>query len=181
MAVLFNERLRMTDPSSILRPRRETSKENLMCIHRLVAVLTIATVVSGCAHSSSGQSYPRNQTRTPYDVEDGEVVATRVVQVEGNSSHVGGWGGASVGRALGYTLGNGYQSWLLVALGSLGGTLAGEAIERKVTEEQGLEITVALDSNRTIAIVQARDVNFAVGERVRILYGPDGSARVSHP
>jgi outer membrane lipoprotein SlyB len=141
----------------------------------------IASVGSGCAHSSSGQSYPRNQTRTPYDVEHGEVVATRVVEIEGDSSYIGDWGGASVGRALGHTLGNGYVSWALMALGGLGGTLAGQAIERKVTEEQGLEITVALDSNKTIAIVQARDVQFAVGERVRILYGPDGTARVSHP
>jgi outer membrane lipoprotein SlyB len=70
---------------------------------------------------------------------------------------------------------------VLAALGGLGGQLAGEAIERKVTEELGLEIMVALDSNRTIVIVQAQDVHFAVGERVRILYGPDGSARVSHP
>lgn len=152
-----------------------------MWIQRLVVVLMIATVVSGCAHSSSGQSYPRHQTRTAYDVEHGEVVATRVVEIEGDSSYIGSWHGASIGRALGYTLGDGYQSWALAALGGLGGTLAGEAIERKVTEEQGLEITVALDSNRTIAIVQARDVDFAVGERVRILYGPDGSARVSHP
>jgi outer membrane lipoprotein SlyB len=152
-----------------------------MCTRRLVVVLMISTVVSGCAHSSSGQSYPRHQTRTPYDVEHGEVVATRVVEIEGDSSYIGGWHGASIGQALGFTLGDGDETWLLAALGGLGGTLAGAAIERKVTEEQGLEITVALDSNRTIAIVQARDVDFAVGERVRILYGPDGTARVSHP
>jgi outer membrane lipoprotein SlyB len=152
-----------------------------MCTYRLVVVLMIATAVSGCAHSSSGQSYPRNQTRTAYDVEDGEVVATRVVEIEGDSSYKGGWGGASVGRALGYTVGDGYQSWALAALGDLGGMLAGEAIERKLTEEQGLEIIVTLDSGRTIAIVQAQDVHFVVGERVRIVYGPDGSARVSHP
>ena len=53
-----------------------------MCTHRLVVVLMIATAVSGCAHSSSGQSYPRNQTRTAYDVEYGEVVATQVVEIE---------------------------------------------------------------------------------------------------
>jgi outer membrane lipoprotein SlyB len=156
-------------------------EENLMGTSRHAVTLVLVTMVSGCAHSASGRSYPLNQTRTAYDVDYGEVVATRVVEIEGDSSYVGGWGGASVGRALGQTLSDGYASWAAAALGGLVGTLAGEALERKLTGARGLEITVALDDNTTIAIVQAWDVDFAVGQRVRILYGPDGSARVSHP
>ena len=65
------------------------------------------------------------------------------------------------------------------AIGSVAGAVAGQAIERKITEEEGLEITVRLDSSDTIAVVQAQDVLFTPGERVRVLFGPDGSARVS--
>ena len=63
----------------------------------------------------------------------------------------------------------------------MAGAVAGEAIERKIREEEGWEITVLLDSSDTIAIVQAKDIDFAVGERVRVLFGYDGSARVTTP
>ena len=57
--------------------------------------------------------------------------------------------------------------------------MAGQAIERKLREDEALEITVKMDSARTIAVVQAGDVLFEPGERVRVIFGPDGSARVS--
>jgi outer membrane lipoprotein SlyB len=57
--------------------------------------------------------------------------------------------------------------------------VAGQAIERKITEEEGLEITVRLDSSSTIAVVQAHDLLFTPGERVTVLFGPDGSTRVN--
>jgi outer membrane lipoprotein SlyB len=67
------------------------------------------------------------------------------------------------------------------AVGGVAGAVAGQAIERKVTAEEGLEITVLLDSSETVAVVQARDVEFASGDRVRVLFGSDGSARVTLP
>jgi outer membrane lipoprotein SlyB len=59
------------------------------------------------------------------------------------------------------------------------GAVAGHAIERKITAEEGLEIIVRLDRDDTIAVVQAADVEFAPGERVRVLFGHFGEARVT--
>jgi outer membrane lipoprotein SlyB len=59
------------------------------------------------------------------------------------------------------------------------GAVAGEAIEERATRERGLQITVDLDSGRSIMVVQAADQPFAVGERVRIYSRADGAARVS--
>jgi outer membrane lipoprotein SlyB len=66
------------------------------------------------------------------------------------------------------------------AAGIRGGirSIAGEAIERAISREDGLEILVHLDHDETVAVVQADDVAFAPGDRVQVLFGQDGSARV---
>lgn len=133
----------------------------------------------GCALSPSGKSYPRYEARTAFDVAYGEVVETRSVEIEGEASFIGVWGGAEVGRAIGSTVDHRDTRRVAQAVGTVAGAVAGEAIERKITEEEGLEITVRLDSSDTIAVVQAQDVQFTPGERVRVLFGPGGSARVS--
>jgi len=147
-------------------------------IIRLLPILGLLAI-TGCALSSSGKSYPRYETRTAHDVAYGEVVETRRVQIEGDASIIGVWGGAEVGRAIGGTVDHGDTRRVARAVGSVAGAVAGEAIERKITEEEGLEITVRLDTSGTIAVVQAQDVEFTPGERVRVLFGPGGSARVS--
>lgn len=145
---------------------------------RLIPVLGLLAI-GGCALSSSGKSYPRYETRTALDVAYGEVVETRFVEIEGDASFIGVWGGAEVGRAIGSTVDGRDTRRVAQAVGSVAGAVAGEAIERKITEEEGLEITVRLDSSDTIAVVQAQDVQFTPGQRVRVLFGPGGSARVS--
>ena len=59
------------------------------------------------------------------------------------------------------------------------GGVAGGAIEEIVTRKKGYEITVRLDSGRTVAIAQEADEEFKVGEPVRIVTG-GGVTRVSH-
>ena len=52
-------------------------------------------------------------------------------------------------------------------------------IEERVTRQEGLQITVDLEEGSTVAIVQAADQPFAVGERVKVLRGRGGAARVN--
>ena len=138
----------------------------------LLLIPAIAAIASACAYSASGQSYPRHETRVAYDVEYGEVVSARAAEIEGDASLIGVWGGAEVGRAVGNTS-------VTRAVGTVAGAVAGHAIERKITAEEGLEIVVRLDRDDTIAVVQAADVEFVPGERVRVLFGPFGEARVT--
>lgn len=143
-----------------------------MTTGNLLLIPAIAVIASACAYSASGQSYPRHETRVAYDVEYGEVVSARAVEVEGYGSLIGVWGGAEVGRAVGNTS-------VTRAAGTVAGAVVGHAIERKITAEEGLEIIVHLDGDDTIAVVQATDVEFVPGERVRVLFGPFGEARVT--
>lgn len=145
-------------------------------------LLGAVLLISGCArHTASSQVYPRYEARTAYDVEYGEVVDVRQVEIEGYSSFIGVWGGAIVGDAVGGAVNTSSRSTRRVAraVGGVAGAVIGEAVERKVTAEMGLEITVDLDSGSTVAIVQAADIPFAPGDQARILFGPEGSARVT--
>jgi outer membrane lipoprotein SlyB len=58
------------------------------------------------------------------------------------------------------------------------GAVAGQAIEERATREDAWQITVELESGRTIAVVQAQDQAFQIGERVRVYMRRDGAARV---
>jgi outer membrane lipoprotein SlyB len=148
---------------------------------RILIGLTFSIVfVSACAVEPSGSSYSRGQARTAYDVSYGEVIDVRVITIEGNAGVIGTWGGASVGRAVGVVSANRRRNRILAgAVGGVAGAIAGQAIERKIREDEALEITVQLDDANAIAVVQADDVAFEAGDRVRVLFGRDGSARVT--
>jgi outer membrane lipoprotein SlyB len=149
----------------------------------ITGVIAVLAITTGCANSASSQSFPRVTVRTGMVVEYGEVLSTSVVEIEGQATIVGRLGGAWVGRAVG--LGNSrYYSGarrIQGAVGAVSGTVAGEAIERAARTSDGLQIVVQLDNDETIAIVQANDVEFEVGDRVQVLSSTDGSTRVQHP
>ena len=154
--------------------------KKLQLLILIQSALVCVVVLAGCATSSSGASFPSSATRQAFDVHYGEVVGTRVVEIEGEATVVGRLGGAFIGRAIG--LGNS-QGWsgerrIQGAVGAVGGTVAGEAIERGIKSKDGIEIVVRLDGQDTIAVVQDSDIEFQTGDRVRVLFGNDGSTRV---
>ena len=147
--------------------------------NELVLASLLVIALAACApYSTSGQKYERYETKTAYTVEYGEVVSTRDVKIEGEYGVIGTWGGASVGSAVGSGVGDGSGRRVARAVGGVAGAVAGQAIEKELTSETGLEIIIALEDGGHVAIVQANDVRFADGERVQILFGPGGSARV---
>jgi outer membrane lipoprotein SlyB len=54
----------------------------------------------------------------------------------------------------------------------------GSAAEKSSNQIPGLEIEVEMDDGRIMAVVQPKDDEFSVGDRVRLLKGQDGSYRV---
>lgn len=149
-----------------------------MRIHALLAFSFLASLSACAPYSTSGQKYERYETKTAYNIEYGKVVSTELVEIEGEYGVIGTWGGASVGSAVGSGIGAGSGRRVARAVGGVAGAVAGQAIEKEITSETGLEIVIDLDDGGSVAIVQANDVSFAAGEKVRILFGPGGSARV---
>lgn len=140
----------------------------------LIAVL----FAIGCAPSRAGRVYSYDQARTSLSVYFGTVLQVNPVTIEGTKSGVGAAVGGVAGGVAGSTIGHGRGARLGAVAGAITGGLAGAAIEEGVTRKEALEITVELDNGEIIAVVQERDDDYRVGDRVRILRGPDGSTRV---
>jgi len=144
-----------------------------MQIVKIVTVIFTLILFGGCMPSSkSGAVYSRDQARQVQQVEPGIVQAVRNVQIEGQQTPVGSLGGAVIGGIAGSSVGGGRGSAIATTAGAIAGGLLGSAIEEGSTRKAALEITVKLDSGRSVAIVQEADVPFQVGERVRVLSNP---------
>ena len=148
--------------------------------HTCILALAFVALLAGCSpYTSSSRSYPKYQARTAFKVYPAEVVSIKPVQIDGTYTRLGTYGGGAIGYTVGRTVGDGGGSRIAGAVGGVAGAVAGRAVEEAATREKGFEITVLLDNGDIIAIVQAADQTFTEGEKVRVLMGPDGSARVS--
>ena len=144
----------------------------------VLTVLIVGVLLTGCASSKSGEVYSRDQARRAQTVQLGTVEFVKAVRVEGSKSGMGAAAGGIIGGVAGSTVGGGKGSTLAALGGAIGGALVGNVTEEKITDFDGLEITVKLDNGNVIAVVQEDDVLFAVGDRVRVLTGRDGTTRV---
>lgn len=145
----------------------------------IVVAAALAAGVAGCATTASSGTYSRAEVGRQAEIQMGVVVAVRPVEIGGTQSGVGTLSGAAVGGIAGSNIGEGKGSAVGTILGAVVGGVAGSAAEQGVTKQKGLEITVKLDSGRTTAVVQGADIQFYVGDRVR-LATVDGMTRVEH-
>ncbi|HBU29457.1 MAG: hypothetical protein A2X71_03760 [Thiobacillus sp. GWE1_62_9] len=146
----------------------------------IAAVLLAASslLLAGCPAGLGGSDYSRSQARTVQEVQMGVVESVREVTIEGTKTPIGAGAGAVVGGVAGSTVGGGRGSVVGAAVGAVLGGVGGAAAEEAVTRQKGVEITVKLDSGRMIAVTQAADQEFRVGDRVRVLAG-GGVTRVT--
>lgn len=155
--------------------------QSIQLIRTAVGMLLMALVLSGCASSLSGGAYSRSQARGAQDVQLGTVQAAREVLIEGTKSGVGTISGGALGGIAGSSIGGGSRARAAAAIGgALLGGLLGAATEEGITRQRGVEVTVRLDSGRTLAVTQGADEVFSPGERVRVLTAYDGTTRVAH-
>ncbi len=146
-----------------------------------VAMLLAVAILAGCASGASNRVYPRNQTMKAWTVEYGAITQIQDVTIEGEATQLGRVGGGFIGYETGRAIGSGTGSRIAGAAGAVVGAVAGHATEKRLTQRKGYEITVEIDKagKKTIAVVQAADEQFAVGERVKVLRRGDGAARVT--
>lgn len=148
-------------------------------MYKWLWLLPLAILSAGCASGLGSGDYERREARRVYEVRMGVVESVRSVRLEGTESGVGAAAGAAVGGIAGSTVGRGKGQAVGAVLGAVAGGVAGAAAEEALTRKPGLEITVRLDSGRTIAVVQEDTGEpFAIGDRVRILES-GGQARVT--
>lgn len=148
-------------------------------LRSVLTALLVTSVGAGCASSASSKVYPRQQAQQAWTVEYGKVTSVDEVTIEGERSYLGRAGGGYVGYEVGRAVVDGSGRGVAGAVGAVAGAVAGDAVEERATHQPGLQITVDLDEGATVAIVQATDQPFAVGERVKVLRGQRGAARVT--
>ncbi|GAA05806.1 MULTISPECIES: outer membrane lipoprotein [Photobacterium] len=142
--------------------------------------LVAALGVSGCAQNPYGNAYDVGEARTVQNVLTGTITKLDAVTMSGGGeSTIGTIAGGAVGAILGSKIGGGSGS----DIAAIGGGLAGAALGNKagdaISQRNGVNIVIKLDSGRTIAVVQEVDPNmiFRVGQRVDI-YQQGSTTRV---
>ena len=134
-----------------------------------ISLLTLG--LTGCVSGLQGSPYSRSEARQVQEVEFGTVLSTNPVVIEGKQSGAGQLPGAIIGGVAGSSVGEGKGQQIFTILGAVGGAVVGSMIEEQATRTQGLELTIKMDSGKTLSIVQEVDnVNvFREGQRVRVL------------
>ena len=149
--------------------------------HRTIAAVLAASafaVSAGCS-TYGPQDYSYSEARAEQSVAYGTVESVRPARLNEDHAVVGTVAGAVLGGLIGNSLFHGGGRAASTVVGAVAGGVGGNALEHHVTEQDGAEIVVRLDRGRTIAVVQPGLRDFEVGQRVRVLTGPDGS-RVEH-
>jgi outer membrane lipoprotein SlyB len=136
--------------------------------------------------SGNAQSYASAQPG-----ESGRVVSINDVSLRGgggggsgpgNGTMVGGLLGGLGGIAIGASGGRGLGGGLIGGvLGAVGGAIAGTIIENHTNiggGGRGIEVTVQKDNGQTVTVAQRDDGDVQLGDRVQVVQGRGGVAKV---
>jgi outer membrane lipoprotein SlyB len=149
---------------SVLKPQKSFA----------AAFAVLALALAGCASGLGANSYERSQVGTVSRVEEGRVVASRSIIIEGSKSGstVGTATGAVLGGIAGGQVGGGRAANTAGAVvGAVAGGVLGNAVGAAATEKQGFAYTVRLNSGELVTITQGGDMAIANGTPVLVEYG----------
>lgn len=140
----------------------------------------LALGAAGCSQNPYGTAYDVGEARTVQTVLTGTITKLDAVTMTGKTEGVvGTLAGGAIGAIAASKIGGGSGS----DIAAIGGGVAGAALGKKAGEslgqKPGVNITIKLDSGRSIAVVQQVDPNmiFRVGQRVNI-YQQGSTTRV---
>jgi outer membrane lipoprotein SlyB len=154
----------MTTPSvsdTALRPQKSFA----------AAFIVLTLALAGCASGIGANDYRYSQVGAVARVEEGTVVASRPIIVEGNSKP-GTLAGAVVGGLVGSQFGGGRDEQAIGAvIGAVAGGAAGNAMGKSATSQHGVAYTVRLRSGELVSITQGGEYVIANGTPVLIEYG----------
>jgi len=136
----------------------------------LFIALLLVFIFTGCANNNSTRYDGRSYSQIK-EILIGKVIETRDVTIDdtGTGTVVGG----VVGGALGSTIGGGKGRTLSLVGGALAGAFAGS----KLNEKNAQELTVTLNSGKTIVVV-TKGTRISNGDRVKIVKDGNNVAAV---
>lgn len=136
-----------------------------------LGTLCLCLIISSCSQNVSPTTYQVSEVGRASKVIPGVIIAKRSVTIDANSG-AGGLTGVAAGATAGSTVGGGGVSHILGALGgAVIGGLAGDKIDKSINQHRGLEYIIKLKNGKTISVVQADEMKFALKQRVLVIYG----------
>jgi outer membrane lipoprotein SlyB len=147
-------------------------KKTTTNIKHLGMVGLCCLALAGCATTPAEDVYSREGKHQVESIQVGTVESIRPVTIAGEVSPIGGRTASILGQVAGAVAGGGgIAGQLLGSLGGLFGGIAGSAAEEAMMRKEGLQITVALSSGESLAIVQASSdlTEFEVGDSVKVI------------
>ena len=116
-------------------------KKNLLTSTVIVA---LSLGLSACAPNISPDVVSASNANEAQTAVEGVIVSKRVVTVKGDSNMIGTLAGAGLGALAGSAVGGGNMRYATGLAGAVAGGAAGNAIEDKLTTQQGIEYVVKL-------------------------------------
>lgn len=138
----------------------------------VIAIVVSTLALAGCTSNLSPQTYSVGSVGQVNRTISATVISVREVNVAGTTG-VGGAAGSGAGAVLGSSVGgNDGRSNIVGAIGgAIIGGIAGSAIEANATKQKALEYVVETENGNLMTIVQGKDIVFAEGQKVLVLYG----------
>ncbi len=149
---------------------------------KLCIAFTTLLLLTGCASNLTGDNYSASEAKKIQEVSFGRVISERPVVIDGRQNGViGTAAGGVLGGVIAHNVGGGSGRDVAAGIGAIIGGILGQQVEEKATRKQGQEITITLDSGKTISVVQqiSQENFFAVNDRVKVLQQGD-TVRVSY-
>lgn len=147
--------------------------------YQLVLLLLALVALVGCTNRYNPNVYSGDQAMQADKISYGTITRMNAVTIKDDNTGVGLVGGGVAGGVLGSQVGGGSGAVLGAVGGAILGAAAGAYAEDEFQKTNGVQITVRLDSGRSVSIVQAAEgSNYSVGQRVRVVTSPNGRARV---
>ncbi|AWM80483.1 hypothetical protein DKL61_09000 [Gammaproteobacteria bacterium ESL0073] len=152
-----------------------------MYLRKIFFVFVLSIVLVGCS-SNGKETYSHDEANRIQTTLVGTVEQVEIVNVSGTSSWKGTLTGSILGGVLGSTIGNGWGRVISSAVGSIGGSFAGAGVERELTKDEGLKMSIRQDDGNvfSVIIVPKKGETFKVGDKVRVISSSSGSVAVSH-
>jgi outer membrane lipoprotein SlyB len=157
-------------------------KKSSQSVTLVLGLCVSSLLVVGCNSAPSGSVYKASDALKPQQVRFAELLSVRAVTIDTSSdAKLGTLAGGAIGGIAGSRLGSGSGTEALLGgvIGATVGAIAGSAAENMASKSEGWDLTVKMiDTGEVVSIVQAADMSFEVGQRVKVLV-QNGKYRVS--
>ena len=136
----------------------------------LIACVALAMIGAASAQGNVQQS-----------IKYGTISVIEPTIIETQRQGSGAQVGSTVGAVAGYALADGRDRWLGALVGGVLGGAAGKSASKRASKKKGWQLIIKLESTGEEIGVQVpgKKTKLKVGDRVRLMTGPDGQTQVT--